>query len=256
MIDCTIFNGESDMLLLRLNETSDLISHHFIVECNKTFTGLEKELILPSLLKKEEYKKFEHKITHLIINEFPDSCDGSWKREEYTRNYPLSFIKAIYSPNTIVLFSDMDEIVNVKSIKYYLSKNSINKPTGIQMNLFYYNFNWIWNESKWNYAFISRIKDLTNPHHQRQNHNRPIINNGGWHLSYFMSVSEIQRKLISFSHTEFSGPEYTNEQNVSNSINAGKDLFGRKNHSFTRTPKNMILPTFAHLLPKIYQLQK
>lgn len=254
MIDCTLFNGEADMLLLRLNETNELISHHFIVESSKTFTGLDKELVLPSLLKKEEYKKFEHKITHLIINEFPDTCDGAWKREEYTRNYPLAYIKSIYNPNTLVLFSDMDEILNVKSIKYYLSKNSINKITGVQMNMFYYNFNWLL-DSKWNYAFISRIKDLTNPHHQRQNHNRPVISNGGWHLSYFMTMSEIQRKLISFSHTEYSGSEYTNEQNIVEAIKAGKDLFGRKNQNFIKKPNNISLPQFAHLLPKIYQLQ-
>jgi hypothetical protein len=62
----------------------------------------------------------------------------------------------------------------------------------------------------------------------------------GWHLSYFMSVNDIHRKIISFAHEECNRPETRSLENISYSIRYGKDLFHRADtvltkNSFTKT---------------------
>lgn len=43
----------------------------------------------------------------------------------------------------------------------------------------------------------------------------------GWHLSYLMSPQEIQRKLQSFSHTEYGGPNFTSIEAIKSRMDAG-----------------------------------
>lgn len=51
--------------------------------------------------------------------------------------------------------------------------------------------------------------------------------NGGWHLSYYMSAPEIARKLSSFSHSELDTDQYKNAEHLQKCLLEGKDLFNR-----------------------------
>jgi beta-1,4-mannosyl-glycoprotein beta-1,4-N-acetylglucosaminyltransferase len=63
------------------------------------------------------------------------------------------------------------------------------------------------------------------------NMNSRNIPNGGWHLSYFGDVLFIQNKLREFSHVEYSGDDYTDENFIQNKINNASSLFDRNDES-------------------------
>lgn len=50
---------------------------------------------------------------------------------------------------------------------------------------------------------------------------------GGWHLSYYMGLADLARKLESFSHSEYDAPEFKAADHVLECIRTGRDLFNR-----------------------------
>ena len=67
-----------------------------------------------------------------------------------------------------------------------------------------------------------------------------------WHLTYFMSVDEIIKKVESFSHQEYNTKEILNPERLRELIKEGKDIFpGRiENNLFFQLPiqHNKFLP--------------
>ncbi len=56
----------------------------------------------------------------------------------------------------------------------------------------------------------------------------------GWHLSYFMSLDEIIRKINSFSHIEYNTDEMKNKEHIKECLKNGNDLFKRKDNILVR----------------------
>ena len=50
------------------------------------------------------------------------------------------------------------------------------------------------------------------------------IANGGWHFSYLGDEYAASAKLQAFSHTEYSGPEYSDPAKIREHMEAGTDL--------------------------------
>lgn len=123
--DCFTFFNELELLKVRLAELDDVVDHFVIVESPISYTGKSKPLYYKE--NEEEFKKYQHKIIHLVIDFFPDLTGDEkhdhWKREEYSRNF---FMKALTrcQRDDIIFISDLDEIpraTSVLEIKDYLS---------------------------------------------------------------------------------------------------------------------------------------
>ena len=56
--------------------------------------------------------------------------------------------------------------------------------------------------------------------------------NFGWHLSYFLPIDDIVRKLESISHRELDLNEYKEKDHLKECLRTGKDLFKRQNSVF------------------------
>ena len=54
-----------------------------------------------------------------------------------------------------------------------------------------------------------------------------IIENGGWHFAYLQRPEDISKKIKSFAHGEFNKANFTNQENIREKINMGKDIFDR-----------------------------
>src|ERR1035437_10612176 len=67
VIDIFTFNGEYDLLELRLNCLDDLVDQFIIVEAPTTFSGKQKPLYFQDQIKR--YEKWNNKIKYYIINE-------------------------------------------------------------------------------------------------------------------------------------------------------------------------------------------
>ena len=61
----------------------------------------------------------------------------------------------------------------------------------------------------------------------RRNKLGNVIQNAGWHLSYFGDYKFIKNKIEQFAHQEFNQLKFTNEDNIIKCIKTGKDLFER-----------------------------
>ena len=53
------------------------------------------------------------------------------------------------------------------------------------------------------------------------------IPDAGWHLTYFLSVEDIQQKLESFSHQEYNKPWIKNRDHIIEVLRNGTELLGR-----------------------------
>lgn len=258
IIDVFLFCNELDMLELRLTEHEE-VDLFVIVEARKTFTNKDKPLNYEE--NKNRYKKWHEKIIYLIIDSYDDSLKTAWDREHYTRNFGLDNIKdelienGILETDTLILSSDLDEIVDNDILKL-CKKIKFNDGKILSMDFYYYNCNWKI-ATQWALAKIINYQSLDliyqgKLQNLRSNNKLPIIQKAGWHLSYFLTVEQINYKLNSFSHTEYSGEKYNNFDNIKNSIESGRDLFGRADNILVRSTEKDKLPKNILILPEIF----
>ena len=113
ILDLLLFNGELDMLELRLAEHYPYIDQFIIVESKKTFSNRDKILYFDS--NRSRYEKYSSKIKYLVIEE-DDVFESAWDRETFYRNYAIKEIVK-YNPNDIVINLDLDEILSRSILK-------------------------------------------------------------------------------------------------------------------------------------------
>lgn len=214
------FFNELDILELRLSTLSDVVDTFLIVESPWTFTGKEKPLYF--LENKDRFSKWGSKIRHMVLKQMPNV--GAWDREYYTRNM-MHYGLYDAGDNDLIFFGDCDEIWDPK--KKYLNLDS-GKVTCYHMNLYYYNLNSQQLGMQWSIGTKRlRFKDWMGGQALRNYQPEVIIKDGGWHFSYAGDADHIANKLVSFSHTEYSGERYTNKESIKEKIAKGQDLFDR-----------------------------
>jgi len=74
-----------------------------------------------------------------------------------------------------------------------------------------------------------------------------IFTDAGWHLTYFMPVSEIQRKLASFAHSEYNTPKFANKTFLENCIRDRVDFTGRTEFIAVEPPPGIAAATTGAL---------
>ncbi len=60
------------------------------------------------------------------------------------------------------------------------------------------------------------------------------IPNSGWHLSYFLSLDDMKRKIESTSHREYDKDEFKQRDFLFECVTQGKDLYRREDVVFYR----------------------
>jgi beta-1,4-mannosyl-glycoprotein beta-1,4-N-acetylglucosaminyltransferase len=197
--DCFSFFNELDILEIRLNILNDYVDYFVIVESRQTFCGDEKPLYYSE--NKDRFKKWNHKIIHHVMLDYPqdqeiyqkalispnvgDGADN-WLREFYQKESPIRALETICSDDDIIFLSDVDEIWNPK-IQYNIESDKAYRP--IQTAYPYY----LNNRSNqhigcWTGTKIGTFKTLKKygPNHFRTEREAPsiFIPNGGWHFSW------------------------------------------------------------------------
>jgi beta-1,4-mannosyl-glycoprotein beta-1,4-N-acetylglucosaminyltransferase len=244
IVDCFTFFNELDMLEYRLTVVP--ADKFVLVEATKTFSGKDKELFYEK--NKARYQKWADKIVHIIVD-FPETGDA-WARESFQRNAIDRGLKQLtLSESDTILISDVDEIPNPA----ILSKPYVGLYA-LRQHAYYYNLT-CFTTNSWLFPRIMNwgTYRYSSPQLCRTGRVNGIIEDGGWHLSYFGDTEFIKTKLVSFSHTEYSGEQYTDPKHIEDSINNCKDLnCGRP---FTRIPisENKHLPPNHELLILLFE---
>lgn len=247
--DCFTFFNELDLLEIRLNVLNEVVDKFVLIEATKTHSNYDKPLYFKQ--NKERFKKFEHKIIHVVVDEYPE-FETAWTNENHQRNRIAKSLKDCQDDDTIII-SDLDEIPNPDKILEYKDTQGIK---AFKQNFFYCYLNnlsneyWIYSKmlsykdfknilddySEYSESLMEKINQGTTATKIRQylGDKNIIIENGGWHFSYLADLEKISYKMKSFAHQKFNSKEYTDIENIERRIKEGKDLFNRKGYKFQK----------------------
>jgi beta-1,4-mannosyl-glycoprotein beta-1,4-N-acetylglucosaminyltransferase len=261
IIDSFIFYNELDLLYYRLSILDPYIYKFILVESTHTFTGNKKPLYYAENV--EMFSKFNHKIIHIIVDDFPYIIPNisyqmgqQWQNEYHQRNSIKRGVESIVElldENDIILTSDVDEIPNptilIKAIDGSLlyNKTSLNR---LALDMYYYNLYYrIGNGSNWHGIKLMtfnayKLINLTFQDMRLHEHSTyvPIIEDGGWHLSYFGDTEFITKKIASFSHQEYNNDRFINKDTLEEKIKAGINLLNNSELNYIPIESNTNLP--------------
>jgi len=206
-----------------------------LVESTHSFVGKEKPLFYQE--NKHLFEKFNHKIIHIIVDDFPHKYPNidfekneQWNNEKFQRNCISQGIdKLSLQSNDVITITDLDEIPNPKILEQIKNNDVIVDINIIELDFYYYNLNskmdHLWHHSK--ILTFQKYNELNITCDKIRFYSCPIIKNAGWHLSYFGDENFIKNKIENFSHQEYNKVEFIDEKLIEKRINDGKDLFDR-----------------------------
>ena len=227
--DLFCFFNELDVLYERLNYLDKYVDKFVICESNVTHTGMPKPFVFEE--NQERFSKFKSKIIYLKF--FGEKHDNAWVNENLQRNFILNQVN--FEINDKIIISDVDEIPSENFIKKLVSYEGNEILISIQeFSFFWPNYRrsdipfWIGGSRAFNYNNLKCLKNLNNKYgssflrmHNKGNTLTKIrltniglpIDKGGWHLSYMGGKKAIEKKIISFAHTELNEKIGTNVKN-------------------------------------------
>lgn len=252
VIDCFIFYNELELLNYRLNVLNDVVDYFIIVEATHTFTGKEKQLYFKENL--ERFDKFQNKIIHIIVEDFPYknniniSNNEQWINENFHRNCIARGLQKIkLDDNDIITICDLDEIPDPNKL---LQLKELNQDIGIkiiELDFYYYNLHCKRNEMWYHTKILSynKYKELNTTCDNIRFMSCDVLNNFGWHLSYFGDSAFIKNKIQNFSHQEYNNDKFTNIEVLQKKIDTCSDLFDRDGNNqmtYVEIENNTYLP--------------
>lgn len=243
--DIFTFNGELDLLEIRLNILSDYVDQFIIVEATETFSGKPKELYYEK--NKERYKKWENKIKYHIVRPPYDQrivamANGSpntqgaehWKRE-FCQKESIKDALTHLKDNDTVFIGDVDEIWDSITL-HEVSPRVVRK---LKLRVFTYYLNNRSSEQFWGTikGMYIHVKD-TCLNHLRTNAVR-TDKEYGYHFTSMGGYEEVKRKL-SDSYTRDSYWTEQVESNLKDNVEKSMDFLGRGFSYF----KSELLPDY------------
>lgn len=240
--DCFTLRDELDVLELRLSILDSVVDKFVICEADKTFTNQPKPYNYHN--NKSRFEKWADKIIYLPIELEDEGLDFETKdtsynptsaawQFEYQQRSALIYGLGDVNDEDLIMMGDLDEIPNPKDIKSY------GFPVVFSMDFYYYFINnksigpqdLIWHGTALiqgknlpNFTSLQQLRDVKNSFHKVKS---------GWHLSYLGGKEMIRNKIQSFSHTEFNNEKFYGDENITNCLNTGKDIFNRAGMNFS-----------------------
>ena len=236
--DCITYLNEEELLELRLNILNKYVDFFVICEAREDHRGNSKKLNFNI----NKFSKFKEKIIYLIVERF-ENCKRTWDRQNFQRDYLINGI-ANAGQDDIILFSDIDEIPNLKNLNNLL--NQTNNKIGIfDQKVFYYKLNLnVLDYQQWEGTRISKKKYIKSfswlrEHVRLKNlrygfwridkfKNIFKINNGGWHFSFLGDANLIASKIKSYVHSEYDKSKFTDIEEINKRIENNIDPYDRK----------------------------
>jgi hypothetical protein len=253
VFDCFPFYNELDLLEIRLNVLNDVVDYFVLTESTRTFTGKEKPLFYAE--NKKRFKRFAHKIRHVIVDDSEyDPKTDVWQREFDQKNSVFRGLDDCRDDDFVIV-SDVDEIVKPDLIIKFI-KERPNAIAIIKQPCYYYYLN-CQSTEVFDKAKMARFKNIESPQQIRaypkfSKHSSNklvkilfkwygsvrkrlcvklgscvIYENGGWHFTYMKSPEEISDKMTDFSHTEYNLDKFTSVNSIQSRMKIFKDPYDR-----------------------------
>jgi beta-1,4-mannosyl-glycoprotein beta-1,4-N-acetylglucosaminyltransferase len=254
IIDSFLFFNEIELLKVRLNYLGKDVDYFVISEANIDFSGRPKDHYLKDIIPSLPYAE---KIIYRPININLWSIQWIlkrlrwitrphkflWKIQDAQRNSVLEIIQDKKIVSDYVLFGDLDEIPNLELIQELrYGRMILESPKTFRQRLFYYHPDIATNYEGWlgTICIPFQLFMKLRPHQLRSNReNLAFIENGGFHLSYFMTPENMKIKINAIANVErVEASKLLTTFDIKNLILENKDLFGR-NLGFVRD-KNLL----------------
>jgi len=246
IIDAFPFFNEFKMLDLRLNVLDKYVDKFILVEATRSHQDKPKPLFYEE--NKHLFEKFNHKIEHIIVDDFPSHT--YWSHETHQRDCIVRGLKDNCDPDDIIFISDLDEIWNPITLVPQLHQISDANIYKWQSLICYFYLNLVASENYWvqpmfmKYSLLKKMIDkgysisvdlLRNQNNKNDINNIILPELNGWHFSYTESPTY---KLQNFLHSEYKDL----------SIEYIKECIGNKINPFHKnkmhTIKSEVLDTF------------
>ena len=257
--DCFSFFNELDLLEIRLNTLDKVVDKFILAESTLTFTGNPKPLFY--LENKDRFSKFNDRIIHIVVNDFPSLHNAThremaWIREYWQRNAIMRGIPNYAKDDDYIIISDIDEIPRPDAIKKATSFDGVSH---LFLSMFYYFVNYKnYSEPIWHggpQVFPLHIlhnrrmptdEELIYPIDRRANNGitpsiirflkpKHIIQNAGWHFSYCGGIEAVILKINSISHTENNTEANNSKEHIASLISEGKSFCNNIDRFFAVT---------------------
>jgi len=267
VFDSFIFFNELELLELRLNILNDVVDYFVLTESPFTVSGNEKPLYYQE--NKDRFGKFNDKIVYNITETIPNDYSDYLVKKQFHTDYsstddsgnryidlPIRFQRAVYNrecsayglveggakDEDLILTSDADEIINphiLQSLNWFDPTNNY----ACCQRAFYFKLNYLYQEN-WKGTRLCTFEHLKNTTVDRLRtdwHKAHMIEDGGWHWSFFGDADNYLLKIASYEHTENNIPQITN--NIEEKIEKGLDPLGRSN-ILTKVPLDDSFPEY------------
>lgn len=207
--DVFTYNGEADMLELRLNILDPYVDLFFIGEAELTFSGYAKPLYF--LQQKQRFAKFAHKIRYVPIqNYYFDSILKSMAMQYEIKSTSYPFLMAFYQKEHLLKGLTLEDTDTV----YYGDVDEIWTPQEVQPQpakleqLCYSMFLDYRSTEPWKGTLIATYAQVKQYGLNQLRHSAPLtLKNGGWHFTNMGGLEELRRKIKSYDHQEVNTPE-------------------------------------------------
>jgi len=233
IIDVISFNGEFDLLEIRLNILSDYVDEFIIVEATTTFSGKDKPLYYEK--EKARYKKWEDKIKYHIVrpedeekyvamaNVSPNTRGASHWKKEFCQKECIKDALVHLKDDDLVFIGDCDEVWNPD----YVNVSPSNHCWKLVFRVYTYYLNNLSSEifHATIVGFYRNIKDECLNHLRSTKHHKVNVW-AGWHFTSMGGYEEVKRKL-SDSYTRESYWTQEVENNLKDNVEKSNDFLGR-----------------------------
>ncbi len=246
--DCFLFNGEFEILTLRLKLMHKYIHKFVIIEADQTFSGILKPLLFEQ--NKERFHRFLHQIDYYPVTSLPDS-ESAWDKEHYLRDQIRMLTKA--EDNDLLIIGDVDEILNMETILKHLPVTS---PHLIELPCYYHFYN-LQASQKFYLTLITPYSAINNTNVGDRNKYKSFalstikqtkgLNGGHFTYIFGYDIEKYIQKVKSFSHQELNNSYYLNDKRIKKCLDYNLDLFER-NFSYKRVNLKKHFPALYELI--------
>lgn len=263
IFDVFLFNGELDLLEIRLNLLNEYVDYFVISESEKTHSGLPKELYYQN--NKNLFKKFNEKIIYNIIKQptqeeldevsrlYDIHQHRTFQQDAYEKDSIKNILNDICNDEDIIIWSDLDEIPNPEIIKELDSFYDFSQVYNFAQDNFQGYLNWMeitgtvtsqtqdfeyddyprWIGTKMCSFSILKRYTMTQMRRELQSENNIRLYPGGWHWSTVGSPNKLSyyervlRKVKGASHVELDNEKLINS--ISKRIEEDRSPIGQDN---------------------------
>ena len=231
VIDVISYNGEADLLEIRLNILNDYVDQFIIVEAPTTFSGKSKPLYYQQ--HKARFKDFNTEY-HVIDENYteeeialakgsPNTGGAAHWEHEFLQKESIKKALTHLKDDDIVFIGDVDEVWDFSLLR----QSDFAKP--IKLLLLVYTY-WLNNRSDevFRGTLVARYKEIKNKclNHLRSDEHQISLAPAGWHFTSMGGYEEVKRKLEA-SYTRDSYWTEGVESNLEQNIKDNKDFLGR-----------------------------